>query len=382
MIEGGKMLDLKMKNISVLIKPASSNCNIKCEYCFYYDESANREVFDYGFISISTIDIFLMKIFNLVTESVSFLFQGGEPMLIGIEFYKVFEKIVKKYNKNKIKVNYSIQTNGILLNQEWAEYFYSSNYLVGVSLDGIKNTHDKYRMDKNKSGTFEKVLDAIDLLKKNKVQFNILTVVTNEIVDSVSEIYKFYKDSDFYYMQFTPSIEPIKKVGQYQYMDTKHFGQFLDELFNLWYEDIKNKNYYSIRYFENLIMILMGITPESCDAQGKCDITLVMEADGSIYPCDFYILDTWRLGNINNNALEDIILSKKSKEFIISSINIPEQCKSCEYLLICRNGCRRYRNNENLNIYCESYYYFFKRNYGKLVELKDIILKERKVKAN
>lgn len=376
------MSDLKMKNISVLIKPASSNCNIRCEYCFYYDESTNREVFDYGFISISTIDIFLKKIFNIVTESVSFLFQGGEPMLIGIGFYKEFEKIVKKYNKNNVRVNYSIQTNGILLNQEWAEYFYDSNYLVGISLDGIKNTHNKYRLGKNKSGTYEKVLDAIDLLKKNKVQFNILTVVTNEIADNVEYIYKFYKDSDFYYMQFTPSIEPIKNLGQYQYLDTKHFGQFLDQLFNLWYVDIKNKNYYSIRYFENLIMILMGITPESCDVQGKCDITLVMEADGSIYPCDFYALDTWRLGNVNDDPLEDIILSEKSKEFIVSSINIPDKCKACEYLSICRNGCRRYRNKENLNIYCESYYYFYKRNYEKLVELKDIILKEREAKEN
>lgn len=376
------MSDLEMKNISVLIKPSSSNCNIRCEYCFYYDESTNREVFDYGFIPISTIDIFLKKIFDLVTESVSFLFQGGEPMLIGIGFYKEFEKIVKKYNKNNVRVNYSIQTNGILLNQEWTEYFYDSNYLVGISLDGIKNTHNKYRLGKNKSGTYEKVLDAIDLLKKNKVQFNILTVVTNEIAGNVEYIYKFYKDSDFYYMQFTPSIEPIKNLGQYQYLDTKHFGQFLDQLFNLWYEDIKNKNYYSIRYFENLIMILMGFTPESCDVQGKCDITLVMEADGSIYPCDFYALDTWRLGNVNDDPLEDIILSEKSKEFIVSSINIPDKCKVCEYLSICRNGCRRYRNKENLNIYCESYYYFFKRNYEKLVELKDIILKEREVKEN
>ena len=166
-----------MKSLSMLIKPASSNCNLRCTYCFYYDICNNREIKSFGMMKLNLLETIVKRAFNEAEQNCTFAFQGGEPTLVGIDFYREFINFVKKYNTRNINVFYSIQTNGTTINEDWAKFFKENNFLVGISLDGTKEIHDKYRLDANKKGSFNKIMSNIQILNKYKVEYNILTVV-------------------------------------------------------------------------------------------------------------------------------------------------------------------------------------------------------------
>lgn len=359
----------KIRSLTLLIKPASCNCNLRCTYCFYFDVSFNRNTYSYGNMSFETLENTIRKLFDCVEYQVNFAFQGGEPTMRGINFYYKFHEYIEKYNVNNIKVSFSIQTNGTMLNKRWFDLFKKYNYLVGVSLDGTKDINDLFRIDIRKKGTFDSILNNIKKLEQNNISYNILCVVNHEIAKNGKKVYEFFKSQNFKYMQFIPYLEPLKK----EKLEDKNYGYFLDEVFNLWYKDIKCGNLISIRYFENLLMILMGLNPESCDMLGRCSVNFVLEADGSVYPCDFYVLDEFKLGNINENSVTDILFSPKGLEFVKKSLKSHKKCISCKYLKICRTGCKRHKNEENYNKFCESYIYFFEKNLEKLFSLKEII---------
>lgn len=369
----------KIESLNIMIKPASCNCNLRCRYCFYYDEANNRDIFDYGMMKIETLEKLIENVFSNVSRSVNFLFQGGEPTVRGVEFFYEFHKLIDYYNKDNIDVSFAIQTNGTLIDDNWLNLFKKYNYLVGISLDGIKSSNE-FRINPSGDNVFDKVIKNIDELKKRNIDFNVLTVVNSKVVKSTKEIYNFYKENDIYFMQFIPLIDSFDKKNEDYSLSPRDYGIFLDELFNLWYEDILKGDIRSIRYFENLIMILMGKNPESCDMTGHCSINLVVEADGSVYPCDFYVMDEYKLGNITNQSISDILFSRKSYEFIKRSFDLTNKCKNCKYLKICRSGCYRYKDNSGENKFCESYIYFYKRNLEKLFEIRDLII-ENQVKT-
>lgn len=361
-------------NLNIMIKPASSACNLSCKYCFYLDEAKNRMKKSYGMMSIETVDRLLKDVFSSVETRVSFLFQGGEPTLRGIDFFKKFHELVDLYNTNNIQTNFAIQTNGILIDEDWINLFKKYSYLVGVSLDGMKDCHDYARLDKEDMGTFDRVMENIYLLQKENVPINILTVVNNKNVNKAKEIYEFYKENNFNFLQFIPAISPIKSKNLSSlYLDPKEYGLFLDSLFNLWYKDIFKGHFRSIRYFENLLMIILYGQPEACDMMGTCSVSPVLEADGSVYPCDFYSLDKNLLGNINEDSLVDLIKNKNAQTFVNLSYQISPRCKSCKFLNLCRGGCRRYKNENLDNILCQGFYYFFDKNEKKLFELASYI---------
>ncbi|MEG0425931.1 MAG: anaerobic sulfatase maturase, partial [Cetobacterium sp.] len=333
-----------MKHINLLIKPSSSLCNISCDYCFYSDVAFNRAHPSFGFMSIETLEKLVKEAFFTAKNSITFSFQGGEPTLMGVEFYKKFHNFVKKYNTNNIFVNFAIQTNGILLNKEWADLFKEEKYLVGISLDGNKETHNFFRKDKLGNGTFSQTLKNIKLLQKNNIDFNILFVVNKKTVENLKDIYLFFKNSKFKYLQFIPCLDKLdNSIGDYS-LTEQEYGFFLDELFKLWNNDLKNKKYTSIRFFDNLLAIILNNQVESCDMNGHCSVNTVVESNGNIYPCDFYVLDEFLLGNIHSTPLKDILTSQKAFDFVKSSLKFDSECKTCNYFNLCKSGCRRHKN--------------------------------------
>ncbi|MCC2826402.1 anaerobic sulfatase maturase [Faecalicatena orotica] len=355
-----------MPPISVLIKPASGICNMKCDYCFYCDEAKKRITKSYGFMTERTLRNVIRKTMLHADGMISYVFQGGEPTLRGLEFFEKVIEYQKQYNKNRVYVNNAIQTNGYALNEEWAKFFKENHFLVGFSLDGTKENHDLYRHNTEGEGTYDRILKSINLMDAYGVDYNILTVVTKDTAEHISEIYKEYQTRGWNYQQYIACLDPLgEERGKNPYALTPvQYGSFLIELFQLWYEDWKKKKQPYIRQFDNYIGILMGYQPESCDQRGSCGVQTVVEADGSVYPCDFYMLDEYYLGNLNEHRIEDIERMRKEIGFIERSEKVSEECRKCQYYRICRGGCQRNRernsySGEYENYFCSGYKMFF-----------------------
>lgn len=282
-----------IKSLSIMIKPSSSNCNMQCEYCFYHDISNKRMQNSYGFMNFKLLKIIVQKALREVEEECTFAFQGGEPTLVGIDFYKKLLEYEQKYNQKNIKINNVIQTNGLVIDEEWAHFLVQNNFLVGISLDGPKDIHDLYRVDNQGEGTFQRIIKAIHLLDQYHVKYNILTVVTTQVARHIHKIYKFFKSKNFTYLQFILCLDPLQEnPGQYPYSLTpERYGKFLKILFDLWYQNIVKGHIISVRYFDNLLQLLMGYPPEVCGMSGHCACQFIIEANGSVYPCDFYVID-------------------------------------------------------------------------------------------
>lgn len=382
-----------MPPINLLVKPTSGICNMRCRYCFYYDVAKNREVESYGFMIENTLDNMIQKALKYGERQCSITYQGGEPTLIGLDFFKKAVELQNKYNLKNIKINNSIQTNGYKLNKAWAEFFVKNNFLVGISLDGTKKTHDEFRKDIKAEGTFYEVLKTIELLNKYKVEFNILTVVNKKTAVNIDNIYKFYKKNRLKYIQFIACLDPIGcNEGDKEYSLTPEiYGKFLIELFDLWNEDLKLGKQPYIRQFENYINILMGYEPESCEQRGVCGFNHVVEADGEVYPCDFYVLDEYKLGNLNEVNFEEIQERREDRNFVKESLNHSERCKKCSYFAVCRGGCRRHRLIKNEdgtyeNYLCEGYKMFFNYTLSRMryiaMELRMVNKSNRNININ
>ena len=374
-----------MPALSLLIKPASGNCNMRCRYCFYADELDNREIRSYGKMSVDTMHTIVDKAMEYGDYECTIAFQGGEPTLAGLDFYRDLVAYVTAHEKpKKLKIHYALQTNGYLINEEWAAFLGENHFLVGVSLDGIKEIHDRYRLDAAGKGTYQRVISAIRLLEKHQVEYNILTVVTAATARNGQKIYNYFKKNHFGYQQYIECLDPIgEEPGQHEYSLTpEKYGEFLKSMFDAWYLDMRSGTYVYNRYFENLMMIMAGQQPESCNMRGVCGKQWVFEADGSVYPCDFYALDQWRLGNIQENSFEEMDEKRDGLGFIQWSMRQQEDCQKCRWFGLCRNGCRRNREpvtaeHTNRNYFCKSYQMFFEYAYPRLTEIYQLYMAGR-----
>lgn len=365
-----------MPPISVLIKPASSKCNLKCEYCFYHDVASSRSVSDFGFMSPETIETIIRKVLLFASDQATFSFQGGEPTLCGIDFFRHVVELQKKFNVNNVKINNCVQTNGILIDNEWASFLHEHNFLVGLSFDGPQKLHDRYRVDAKKRGTYERVTQTVKLFNEYKVDYNILFVVTEATARHPDEVYSYFKKRDFRFLQFIPCIDPNNsKRGEHEYsLSPLSYTGFLKRFFDNWYADFTGGREVSIRYFDNLVRIVMGIRPEMCSLLGSCGCQFVFEADGSVYPCDFYVTDEWKLGNIREKELLELSSSETCTRFIESSLSVAPKCNGCKWRVLCKGGCRRdredpYSKKIGQNYYCKSYYEFLNYAYPRLVNI-------------
>lgn len=352
------------RNINLLIKPSSSKCNLNCKYCFYHSIAEARDIEDYGFLKEDTLKTIIEKASNYCNGGNCVIgFQGGEPLLSGIGFYK---KLIEYVNTLGGDTNFSffLQTNGTLITDEWAEFFSNNNFLIGVSLDGNKDIHNLNRINYKNEETFNLAMRGIKLLQKYNVEFNILTVVTSALCKKIESTYNFFKKNNFKYLQFIPCLEPLENPSSHsrKFSITKEeYKGFLIKLFDLWYKDAINNNYVSIRMFDNILGLFFNQDYEACDMKGVCSCQHIIESDGSVYPCDFYTYETYKIGNILTDSFDSMHIHDTTINFLNTSINKASKCTNCKYYSICRNGCRRHRENQddNLNYFCEAYYDFY-----------------------
>ncbi|MFM1524096.1 MULTISPECIES: SPASM domain-containing protein [Helcococcus] len=338
-----------MKNISILIKPASSLCNLRCKYCFYANVSDLREVKCYGIMSIETSKKLIDNVFSELydEDTINIGFQGGEPTMAGISFFKDFIEYVKTKNQN-VQVNYFIQTNGTYINPEWCEFLRKNNFLVGLSLDGYDENHNLNRLNDKKMFTFNRVMSTKRMFDKFGVEYNVLTVLTERLSNHAKEVFDFLIKENIKYLQLIPCLDDlnVKKKGEHA-LTPKGFYKFYKELLPLWKNEFENGNYISIKLFDDIFNLFVNGQVNACGLAGSCSIQFVIESDGSVYPCDFYALDKYLLGNITKNKLSEMYSSSVAYEFInsrpISLLN--EKCKSCKYFNMCRGGCKRMANS-------------------------------------
>ncbi len=300
-----------------------------------------------------------------------FAWQGGEPTLCGLSFYKRAVEFQMKHGCEGQVVGNSLQTNGLLLDDDWCEFFNQYNFFIGLSLDGPREVHDSYRKGA-KGGSWEGAMKAAELLSKHKVEFNILSVVSRKSEKMAKDLFQWFLDNGFRYLQFIPCVElsPFNDITPYS-VTPQGYGQFLCELFDLWW---KNKeNGISIRTFDAILESLLTERPSMCVFSSSCDEYLVVEHDGSVYPCDFFVRKDKQLGNIKDVHLAELYRSQAYQEFGKEKRNISPECKSCERLSSCNGGCQKDRIDYQKTYLCPAYKTFFAHALERLMILADDI---------
>ncbi|MBQ9079477.1 MAG: anaerobic sulfatase maturase [Clostridia bacterium] len=351
--------------MNLLIKPASGACNMRCSYCFYADEMAHRECANFGMMSVETLEKIVEKSLANADRFCNFMFQGGEPTLVGIDFYRALPELVKKHNTRGVGVGYAIQTNGYNIDDEWARLFAREKYLVGLSLDGPREIHDANRKNAAGRGTFDAVTKTAALFDKHKVEYNILSVVTGASARGALKIHNYFDAKGFGYQQYIPCLDPLDAPGSTPMaLKADQYAAFLCRTFDAWYDDLCRGKYVYNRTFENWMAAMIGRAPENCGMAGVCSPQYVVEADGGVYPCDFFVMDEYKLGNFLTDSFEQMDAKRAELGFIERSRRLHPDCMQCRYYTLCRGGC--YRDRVELgdgeppkNRFCAAYLKFF-----------------------
>ncbi len=331
-----------MKHISVMIKPASALCNLRCQYCFYADVTSLREVSAYGIMKEETAQAVIENIFCDLDEGGSLLvaFQGGEPTLAGLPFFQRFAELVKAQPK-KVQVSYALQTNGWLLDESWCAFLRENHFLVGLSLDGYPEVHNQYRLDPQGKGTYGKVLQAKQLMDKHRVEYNILCTLTNKLARHPQKVWNVVLKENIRYIQFTPCLGKLEGEPDEWTLTPKRFYSFYAALFPLWKQEVQKGNYISVKLFDDIVNLAVRRQVTACGMHGRCQSQHIVEADGSVYPCDFYVLDGYRGGSLADQPLHSIDETLQTVGFLDSRKQLGEPCYRCKYLQFCGGGCKR-----------------------------------------
>lgn len=354
----------------VLIKPIGPVCNIACEYCFYLGKEklfSYKKKTDFR-MSEDTLETFVKQYVNgqpYGTTEVNFTWQGGEPTLRGISFYKKAIDFQNKYRRKGMKISNAFQTNGILLNNDWAKFFKDNNFLVGISVDGPEKLHNRFRKDRSGAGTFSSVMAGLDALRKYNVDFNTLTAVQSDNGDYPQEVYNFLKRISSTFMQFIPIVEPEGEGGvSYRTVNPRQWGNFLNTIFDLWIKQDLGRIF--IQYFETIVGIYAGYPSSFCVHSPLCGRAVVLEHNGNLYSCDHFVFRENLLGNIHSTTLTNMVDSDFQKSFGLNKIkSLPLICKECPYLKLCYGGCPSNRlrktpsGETGLNLVCEGYKMFY-----------------------
>ena len=295
-------------------------------------------------------------------HAVGYIWQGGEPMLMGLDFYEEVVEIQNRFRRPGQIVSNTIQTNGVLIDEKWAQFFARHQFLVGVSIDGPKELYDIHRFTRTKKSVYERVIQACDTLTRFNVEFNILSVINNDTVKYPVDIYTFFIDQHFYYVQFIPCIEMIDNEVATFSVYPEEYGHFLCRLFDEWFKN--GYPYISIRFFDNFLQYMAGRIPECCMYQEACGGYLVVEHNGDVFTCDFFVTDEWHLGNIHKDSIEEILGTQRYREFARMRQRPHEECENCQWLGFCQRGCVKFRylpakNYSALNYLCRAYKMFF-----------------------
>ena len=351
-----------MKKFSLLIKPASADCNLRCLYCFYIDHL--KDVKKTPRMSDEVLEALISSYMKTDQEKhYVFGWQGGEPTLMGYEFYKRVVELQEAYAPPNSMISNGIQTNGTLITEKLANLFSEYKFLLGVSLDGPPKFHDIYRRTFSGHSTHSLVMRGINILRKYGVEFNILILVNNENVHHAKEIYDYLKKRGFYYHQYIPCVEFDENNQLLPYsINGEEWGNFLCDLFDEWIETDINK--VSIRLFDSVIEYLVNGTLNVCYMDKDCRQYFVVEYDGSVYPCDFFVRKDLLLGNILNDTWKELLNSPIYKNFGKQKAIWNKECYHCSYLNLCHGDCQKFRpgqdrNPDSLSILCKGWKKFF-----------------------
>ena len=357
-----------MPPITVMVKPVSGACNMRCRYCFYADEMTHRKASVYPKMTGELLDTMVRRVIRSADSSVHFLFQGGEPTLIGLPFFEELVRLERKYNTRGLKISNAVQTNGYDLSDEMIAFFAKEQFLVGVSLDGTDETHDLLRPDAKGLPTSSIVRNAIDRLRAAGVSVNVLCVVNGEVAKHPKEV--FCALAPYEYLQFIPCLDGLDGEKRDYSLSSEAYLEFLKTTFDCYHQAYMDGHPVSVRNFDNWVAMLMGMPPENCAMVGRCGPSLVIESDGSVYPCDFYALDKWKLGSIAEDSLKRMLTSDTEKAFLAESLPVPEACRACRWYGLCRNGCKRERDPETgLNRWCSVHSAFFEYAYDRMNQM-------------
>ena len=367
----------------VMAKPSSSVCNIDCHYCFYLEkEKLYPDLNKSWRMSDDVLEQYVSQyIAAQDVPAVDFAWQGGEPTLMGVDFFRRALQLQEKYADGK-RITNAFQTNGILLDDEWGEFLAANRFLVGISIDGPREFHDRYRVDKGQKPTFERVMAGLDVLKKHQVEFNTLTVLQRHNADRPIEVYDFLKEIGSNYLQFIPIVERIAKepdeaglelvnpefngaakvsnwsVGAAQY------GRFLCAVFDKWVRSDVGKRF--VQIFDVTLGSYLGEGATLCIFAETCGNALVIEHNGDLYSCDHFVYPDYRLGNVGDSTIKEMVGSDPQRKFGVDKRDgLPQFCRECEYRFACNGGCPKHRfdrtpsGEAGLNYLCKGYKIYF-----------------------
>lgn len=355
---------------SLLIKPASAVCNLDCEYCFYLDREADPyKALPARRMTLDTLERLVDTYLFYSYPASTFAFQGGEPTLAGLDFYRKLVEFEQRYGRDGQQVSNALQTNGILLDRDWCQLFRSYHWLVGISLDGPEDVNDRYRFNKEGRGTWKRVVEKVGLLASEGVEFNVLCVLSQANVDRPKEIYRFFRGLGVENLQFIPLAEFDGLGNPLPFTITpEQYGRFLCEIFDLWWPERRRVR---VRFFDNIAEALAGQKPGNCTMHETCDSYVVVEYNGDVYPCDFFVDSGWKLGNITLDSWAEIARRTRRYSFASKKTLPHAECEVCEYQSICHGGCPKLRHGrhgsfEDLDYFCQAYKMIFARGVGPL----------------
>ncbi|MGN1219468.1 MAG: anaerobic sulfatase-maturation protein [Candidatus Cryptobacteroides sp.] len=367
----------------VMAKPAGPSCNLACEYCYYleknnlYKKDMNSRIFE---MSDDLLELYVSQYIESQTmPQVLFTWHGGEALMRPVSFYRKVVSLQKKYGRGR-QIDNCIQTNGTLINEEWCRFFRENKWLVGVSIDGPERFHDRYRLNMKGKPSFAKVMKGIELLNRYGVEWNALAVVNDFNGDYPLEFYHFFKNIHCRYIQFTPIVERIMPHSDGRHLacpadsdnlpltpfsvKPKQWGDFLCAIFDEWvYNDVGQ---YYIQLFDSTLANWVGEQPGVCTMARTCGHAGVMEYNGDVYTCDHFVFPEYKLGNICEHTLIEMMYSEREQSFGDAKLNsLPRQCRECKYLFACNGECPKNRfvrtsdGELGLNYLCEGYHQFF-----------------------
>ena len=375
------------RGIHVVAKPNGPVCNLNCEYCFYLEKQA---LFGPAETYRMCDDVLSAFITNYVTSQptpiVEFVWQGGEPTLLGIDFFKRVIELQKQFSGTK-SISNSLQTNGTLLTGEWCDFLKKHNFMVGISLDGPKEVHDRYRRDRKSSGTFDRVMQGLRLLQKHQVEYNVLACVARETARHPLEVYRFFKDEGVEFIQFSPVVERLPDVRSRQHglrlaeppsldkeeeqtevtawsVIPEEYGDFLIAIYEDWVHHDVGKVF--VMNFEWALNAWIGNPSPVCIHAKTCGRSVVIEHNGDVFACDHCVYPEYRIGNIRTDKLSAMVERSLQSGFGVSKETaLPKWCRECKVLAACQGGCPKHRfamthyNEPGLHYLCEGYNKFF-----------------------
>jgi len=374
------------EQIQLLIKPAGPDCNLACEYCFYRRVSAIHGGGAHR-MSDQTLQAVVRRYLKLRLPQSVFCWQGGEPTLMGLDFFQRAVSLMQQFGRGGQSVSNALQTNGLLLDREWCVFLRRYRFLTGLSLDGPAELHDRYRVRSGGAGTHAEVLRALRMMQEAGVEFNVLAVVNALTARHAKTIYTYFRDLGLRHMQFIPCIESDPKTFRPLPFSVtpEAYADFLCELFDLWLPEAKEG--VSIRLFDGLLSRELCGNSNLCYLDGPCGYAPVIEHNGDVYPCDFFVDPDWKLGNVVATPLEKIMRRAKARRFRGARFKLPEACADCAWRTLCRGGCLKDRRRisggfDSPGWYCETYKRFLPHGADAIRKLAAEIAAERAARAS